>query len=216
MWKTGGGEYMRGRGWSAAGLGDSSYDRRGETDELVLTSDPPAPSIPALYEAHLPAQQPAPQAHTRISGPHADAFGTRRAFGAAAQGSQETHGVNSSPVVSEKFSRDDRLRKRREFEECYASGVRVSGRHVQVFVLAEPSRDRVRLGISVPKRVGNAVARNRVRRRLREIFRRSRALLANRGVAIVVNVRASASAAPFLELSEDFTRAVLRAARKPR
>jgi ribonuclease P protein component len=124
--------------------------------------------------------------------------------------------VNSSPVVSEKFSRDDRLRKRREFEECYASGVRVSGRHVQVFVLADPSRDRLRLGISVPKRVGNAVARNRVRRRLREIFRRSRGLFESRGASIVVNARASASAAPFSELSEDFTRSVSRAARAPR
>ncbi|HEY4228790.1 MAG TPA: ribonuclease P protein component [Thermoanaerobaculia bacterium] len=124
--------------------------------------------------------------------------------------------MNSRPVVSEKFSRDDRLRKRREFEECYASGVRVSGRHVQVFVLAEPSRDRLRLGISVPKRVGNAVVRNRVRRRLREIFRRSRGLFPGRGAAIVVNARASASAAPFSELSEDFTRAVSRAARPPR
>jgi ribonuclease P protein component len=124
--------------------------------------------------------------------------------------------VNSSPVVSEKFSRDDRLRKRREFEECYASGVRVSGRHVQVFVLAESSRDRLRLGISVSKRVGNAVSRNRVRRRLREIFRRSRGLLPNRGAAIVVNARPSAAAASFQELSEDYARAVSRAARPPR
>ena len=124
--------------------------------------------------------------------------------------------MNSSPVVSEKFSRDDRLRKRREFEECYASGVRVSGRHVQVFVLADPSRDRLRLGISVPKRVGNAVARNRVRRRLREIFRRSRGLFPSGGGSLVVNARASASAAPFPELSEDFTRSVSRAARTPR
>jgi ribonuclease P protein component len=124
--------------------------------------------------------------------------------------------VNSSPVVSEEFSRDDRLRKRREFEECYASGVRVSGRHVQVFVLAQPTRDRLRLGISIPKRVGDAVSRNRVRRRLREIFRRSRGLLGNRGLAIVVNARPSASAASFRELSEDYTRAVSRAARPPR
>jgi ribonuclease P protein component len=124
--------------------------------------------------------------------------------------------VNSSPVVAENFSRDDRLRKRREFEECYASGVRVSGRHLQVFVLAEPSRGRLRLGISVPKRVGNAVVRNRVRRRLREIFRRSRGQIPGRRAAIVVNARPSAAAASFRELSEDFARAVSRAARPPR
>ena len=124
--------------------------------------------------------------------------------------------MNSSPAVSEGFSRDDRLRQRREFEECYASGVRVSGRHLQVFVLADPTRDRLRLGISVPKRVGGAVSRNRVRRRLREIFRRTRALMPARRAAIVVNARPSAATASFQELSEDFARAVSRASRPPR
>ena len=125
--------------------------------------------------------------------------------------------MNSSPVVSENFSRDDRLRKRREFEECYASGVRVSGRHLQVFVLpASGSAACTRLGISVPKRVGDAIVRNRVRRRLREIFRRTRALMPARRAAIVVNARPSAATASFQELSEDFARAVSRASRPPR
>jgi ribonuclease P protein component len=124
--------------------------------------------------------------------------------------------VNSSPAVSEGFSRNDRLRKRREFEECYASGVRVSGRHVQVFLLPAAGVSRPRLGISVPRRVGPAVARNRVRRRLREIFRRGRALFAE-PLSIVVNARPSAAQASFQELSEDFAAAVRRAsARLPR
>jgi ribonuclease P protein component len=124
--------------------------------------------------------------------------------------------VNSSPAVSEGFSRDDRLRKRREFEECYASGVRVSGRHVQVFLLPAAGANRPRLGISVPRRVGPAVTRNRVRRRLREIFRRGRALFAA-PLSIVVNARPSAAQASFQELSEDFVAAVRRAsARLPR
>ena len=124
--------------------------------------------------------------------------------------------MNSSPAVSEGFSRDDRLRKRREFEECYASGVRVSGRHVQVFLLPAAGASRPRLGISVPRRVGPAVTRNRVRRRLREIFRRGRALF-GAPLSIVVNARPSAAQASFQELSEDFAGAVRRAsARLPR
>ena len=119
--------------------------------------------------------------------------------------------MRSGPAVREKFSRDDRLRKRREFEECYSAGARVSGRHIQVFVLPEPDGSRSRLGLSAPRRVGNAVARNRVRRRLREIFRRNRSALPADPVRIVVNLRASATAASFEELSRDFLSTLARA-----
>jgi ribonuclease P protein component len=117
--------------------------------------------------------------------------------------------VNFGPGRSEGFSRNDRLRKRREFEECYASGVRASGRHIQVFLLAAggPS-PRTRLGISVPRRVGSAVSRNRVRRRLREIFRRTRSLFGQATVSVVVNARPSAAGAPFQELAADYAAAV--------
>jgi len=120
--------------------------------------------------------------------------------------------VNSGPVRRrETFSRDDRLRKRREFEECYASGVRVSGRHLLLFLLqrtapgnAPSSPQRPRLGISVSKRVGGAVTRNRVRRRLREIFRRSRELFGTQAGDLVVNARPSASDATFEELAQEY------------
>jgi ribonuclease P protein component len=116
--------------------------------------------------------------------------------------------VNSGPDRRrETVSRDDRLRKRRDFEECYASGVRVSGRHLQVFLLpagtARPSRE-PRLGLSVSRRVGGAVVRNRVRRRLREIFRRNRDLFGEWGGNVVVNARPSAAQASFEELREEF------------
>jgi ribonuclease P protein component len=117
--------------------------------------------------------------------------------------------VNSGPAVRETFSRGDRLRKRREFEECYASGVRVSGRHVQIFLLPGAPSGPPRLGISVPRRVGTAVVRNRVRRRLRELFRRRRPPLPG-GLRLVVNVRPSAAAASFPELSADYRTAVER------
>jgi ribonuclease P protein component len=121
--------------------------------------------------------------------------------------------VNSGPAVRETFSRDDRLRKRRDFEECYASGIRVSGRHLQVFLL--PRGKDVRLGLSVPRRVGEAVLRNRVRRRLREIFRRNRKAFTGRAGSLVVNVRPSAASASFGELSEDFLSAAKRAFSRP-
>ena len=113
--------------------------------------------------------------------------------------------MNSGRAVRETFSRDDRLRKRTEFEACYASGVRVSGRHLVLFLVADPAASRPRIGISVSKKVGNAVVRNRVKRRLRELFRRNRAEFSGRNGQIAVNARPSAAAAPFEDLARDYT-----------
>jgi ribonuclease P protein component len=116
--------------------------------------------------------------------------------------------VSPGPAVSETFSRDDRLRKRREFEECYASGVRVSGRHLQLFLLPGDAGRR-RLGVSVGKRSGGAVTRNLLRRRVREIFRRNRPGLPE-GFRVVVNVKPSAASTSFAELARDYLSALQR------
>ena len=111
--------------------------------------------------------------------------------------------------MRETFSGNDRLRKRREFEECYASGVRVSGRHLQLFLLARKDAENSRIGISVGKRSGGAVVRNRLRRRVREIFRRGRRDLPS-GLQIVVNIKPSASTAEFSALAADYFSALTR------
>jgi ribonuclease P protein component len=116
--------------------------------------------------------------------------------------------VNSGPAARETFSRDDRLRKRREFEECYASGVRISGRFLQVFLRARPGKPR--LGISVPKRTGNAAVRNRLRRRVRELFRRQREILGTTGMDLVVNVRPAAAQASFAALADEYRQCIRR------
>jgi ribonuclease P protein component len=117
--------------------------------------------------------------------------------------------VNSGPAARETFSRGDRLRKRREFEACYASGVRLSGRLLQVFVRS--SSDSSRIGISVPRRAGGAAVRNRLRRRVREIFRRNRDLFGEMRADLVVHVRPPAAEASFEELLREYRETVRRA-----
>ena len=124
--------------------------------------------------------------------------------------------MNSGRAVRETFSRDDRLRKRTEFEACYSSGVRVSGRHLVLFLRSDPAASRPRIGISVSKRVGDATVRNRVKRRLRELFRRTRAKLLDRPVEIAVNARPSAASAPFEDLARDYTSTLQRALTRAR
>ncbi|MEO8432920.1 MAG: ribonuclease P protein component [Acidobacteriota bacterium] len=119
--------------------------------------------------------------------------------------------MNSGRAVGEKFSRDDRLRKRTEFEACYASGVRVSGRHLLLFLLPRPEASRPRIGISVSRRVGGAVTRNRVKRRIRQLFRTHRGLFEARAAELVVNARPSAATAPFADLERDYLSGLARA-----
>lgn len=66
--------------------------------------------------------------------------------------------------------REARLRQRREFTRAHEVGTRTHGRFVTLIVV-ENTVGRPRLGCAVGRRVGNAVARNRLRRLLKELFR---------------------------------------------
>ncbi len=68
----------------------------------------------------------------------------------------------------------------------------------------------LRLGVSVGKQFGPAVARNRFKRRIREIVRRRLESLAP-GWAVVISARSGAKAAPFLELESAVEGALARA-----
>jgi ribonuclease P protein component len=67
-----------------------------------------------------------------------------------------------------------------------------------------------RVGFTVSRKVGNAVARNRVRRRLREIVRLSDADRFRAGSDYVVIGRRAALDLSFARLAEDFSRALAR------
>ncbi|MFC1829944.1 ribonuclease P protein component [Thermodesulfobacteriota bacterium] len=71
------------------------------------------------------------------------------------------------------FTKEDRILKRQMFLRMAKFGKRVHGKHfVAVFC---PSRvARTRLGITVSKKVGPAVKRNRIKRITREYFRLNR------------------------------------------
>ena len=103
----------------------------------------------------------------------------------------------------------ERLTQRADFLAA-AKGPRVPA---GAFVLQTRKRAETappRFGFTVSKKVGNAVERNRVRRRLREIVRRHAALLAERGHDYVLIGRRAALQAPFGALVADFTGALTR------
>ncbi len=77
----------------------------------------------------------------------------------------------------ESFPKTARLRKRIEFQRLSRHGKKFQFSH---FVVIKKCNDKgeTRLGITVSSKVGNAVVRNRIKRLVREFFRRCRGELA--------------------------------------
>ncbi len=70
-----------------------------------------------------------------------------------------------------------------------------------------------RLGLSVSKKVGGAVKRNKVRRRLKEIFRSSMKNLPD-DADFVISARPPAAEASFEELNDEFLRSLSRLSKR--
>ena len=69
------------------------------------------------------------------------------------------------------FKKTERLAKRPQFERVMAEGGKKRVDRLCTIFSIPNGLDKKRLGIIASKKIGNAVARNRVKRRIREIFR---------------------------------------------
>ena len=104
-----------------------------------------------------------------------------------------------------------RLKVRAEFLRAAARGRKAAVHGLVLQVLARDDTDPFRVGYTVTRKVGNAVIRNRTRRRLREA---ARLLLAGQslpGLDLVLIGRDATRDRPFAQLVDDLGRALAKA-----
>jgi ribonuclease P protein component len=108
----------------------------------------------------------------------------------------------------------ERLRRRQDFiAAAKALHAAMPGMVVQARDRKDEARPRV--GFTTTKKLGNAVVRNRIRRRLREAARLSLPAIAHPGFDYVLIGRAGAADRPFAELQKDLNSALKRLHRTP-
>src|SRR5215210_3852368 len=96
-----------------------------------------------------------------------------------------------------------RLTDSPEFERVYRQGTAYRGRLFSVHAFPN-EKGTPRLGLSVSRKVGNAVTRNAVRRRLKEVFHACISEISG-DLDLVVSARPPAADAGFEELREEFS-----------
>ncbi|MCI0336132.1 MAG: ribonuclease P protein component [Acidobacteria bacterium] len=107
-----------------------------------------------------------------------------------------------------------KLRNSQQFRRVYDEGQRFHTPFFSAFIL-KTDTDEPRCGITVTRKVGSAVVRNRCKRRLREVIRRyysktSSEGLSTAGYDLVLNAKLSLLAADFNKIEESFSRIMER------
>ena len=90
------------------------------------------------------------------------------------------------------FPKSDRLLNSSQFTRVLRRGKGAADGTLVVHLLRSPHSDRSRLGVTIPKKTGNAVVRNRWKRLIREAFRTQRDQIPN-GYDIVARPKKNAS-----------------------
>lgn len=100
------------------------------------------------------------------------------------------------------------MKNNHEFRRLYTKGRNVSTPTLVIYIM-KSRRDYNQLGVTVSTKIGKAVIRNRIRRRIREIYRLNEEKI-SRGLDIVVVARVRSRHADYAQLKKDFLHACKR------
>jgi ribonuclease P protein component len=197
------------------------------TTALTRLTRGASPAVPhgrraggSRVEEDFPAAPKEPEANPWLPETYEHAGRPRGASAPSEKRAQEAHGERGKEVgsVSDKgrhegLGRRDRLRARSCFLAAQRRGHRIPGRNLVVYVLSRPEnerKERARIGITVSKKVGNAVVRNRVKRWLREGYRRL-ASPAPSGTDLVIIARPATADSTYQRTAKELGELVARA-----
>ena len=105
------------------------------------------------------------------------------------------------------FPKAERLRKRAEFLALSRSGRKVHTRYF-IILVGKESRSVTRFGVTVSRKVGNAVERNRIKRLLREFYRQHKHLFVDSDYNIIA--RPDATLLDYAGVCQELTHVLCR------
>ena len=111
-------------------------------------------------------------------------------------------------MAGQRFPKARRVRRRGEFQRVFDGGIRVHGRYLTL-LMSPNGGGQPRLGIVASRKLGGAIARNRAKRLIREVFRRN-PVPGRQGVDVVVIPRRELFDASYASLETDFLGACRR------
>ncbi len=151
-------------------------------------------------EKDLSTSQPTAETNARIFGADGNPGGAQRAQTAPTQGTSSPdyrHPGQAARLTRTRRPQSlcaaDRLHHSAEFRFLQRNGVRAESANFVLYAGHFAGDERWRLGITVSRRVGKAVIRNRIKRRVRELFRREIRGAMPAGTAMVVIARPGAA-----------------------
>jgi ribonuclease P protein component len=127
-------------------------------------------------EAVVSATEQAPDHQARIPRSHGHALGPGGSLAPPEEGAEAAHRVAALEArrvltPSARLPRAHRLARATDIRRCLTHGRRRRSEHLDIIWMDNPT-GQPRMGLIVPKFQSSAVARNRLRRQLREIWRR--------------------------------------------
>jgi len=152
-------------------------------------------------ETDFSAQQSSPEADARIPGADAHPPRPGRDRPAAPEGTQAPERL----MPGQRLPSEERLRRRADYLRCYRTGRRRHG-SLAILYFVPNQLEGPRLGITASRKVGKAVVRHRLKRRIKEIYRRWQHRSQLPALDLVVHLKPEAGKSDFPALRTELLR----------